>query len=321
MQTHRLVGAFGGGDYISQRLGTGQRDIDVRIAHWQRALSWLNGPWEGAFGKGLGRYPSTHLLAATATEPPGDYRLIGSDDDRRLVLSGGRHDIDWGQVLRVSQRIAPPGGQATLTLRARADRSVGLHVEVCEKNLLYHGACMFNNVEVPAGAGLWREISVPLSGGPVTGGGLWLPRPVVFSVGVLTRGSRLEIDDLELRDAGGRSLVQNGRFDEGMRAWYFTSDHHHMPWHLKSLPIHVLFDQGWAGALLLAALTLGALWRLAGGSARHHALAPVLSGSIVAFLIVGLIDSLLDMPRLSWLFYFLLLVALTLPGRVGRPGT
>ena len=159
---------------------------------------------------------------------------------------------------------------------------------------------------------------LPMSGGPVTGGSVWLPRPVVFSFGLLSRGGRVEIDDLELLDAAGHTMLHNGSFGEGMARWYFTSDHHHMPWHLKSLPVHVLFDQGWTGAVLLAALTLAAFWRVGFGSARHHALAPVLAGSMTAFLVVGLIDSLLDMPRLTWLFYVLLLVMLLLPPR--RPG-
>ncbi len=313
-----VIGGFGGGDYISQRLSTGERDVDYRLGHWQRALSWLDGPLDPAFGKGLGRYPSRHLLDGAATDSPGDYRLVGLGDEKHLVLTGGKHEIDWGQVLRISQRVAGPGGSATVKVRARADRPVGLHLEVCEKNLLYHGACMFTNVEVKPDAAGWTTFTLPMSGGPVTGGSAWLPRPVVFSFGLLSRGGRLEVDDLELLDAAGRSILHNGSFGEGMARWYFTSDHHHMPWHLKSLPVHVLFDQGWVGGALLAALTLAAFWRVGFGAARHHALSPVLAGSVTAFLVVGLIDSLLDMPRLTWMFYLLLLVMLLLPPR--RPG-
>jgi hypothetical protein len=313
-----VIGGFGGGDYISQRLSTGERDVDFRLGHWQRALSWLDGPLDPVFGKGLGRYPSRHLLDGSASDSPGDYRLVRQGADQHLVLTGGKHEIDWGQVLRISQRVEGPGGSATVKLRARADRPVGLHLEVCEKNLLYHGACMFTNVEVKPDAAGWTALMLPMSGGPVTGGSVWLPRPVVFSFGLLSRGGRVEIDDLELLDAAGHTMLHNGSFGEGMARWYFTSDHHHMPWHLKSLPVHVLFDQGWTGAVLLAALTLAAFWRVGFGSARHHALAPVLAGSMTAFLVVGLIDSLLDMPRLTWLFYVLLLVMLLLPPR--RPG-
>ncbi|MDP1532160.1 MAG: hypothetical protein Q8L92_01115, partial [Rubrivivax sp.] len=51
------------------------------------------------------------------------------------------------------------------------------------------------------------------------------------------------------------------------------------------------------------------------GRARDHALAPALAAALVGFLVVGLFDSLLDAPRVAFLFQLLALVALSLPGR------
>lgn len=309
-----LVGAFSGGDYISQRINTGNRDAMHRVQHWKHALSWLNGPADWALGKGLGRYPANHLLSGTADEPPGDYRLITDEQGaRHMALTGGRHDIDWGQILRLSQRVSPPGPKATVRLRARTERPVGIHVEVCEKNLLYHGTCIFGNVELQPGDRGWQTLTLPMVGERITGGPWWTPRPVVFSIGLLTRGGRVEIDDLHLDGEKGQPLLRNGDFADGMAGWYFSSDHHHMPWHLKSLPLHLLFEQGWVGLGLLAALSLAALVRISVGGAREHPLAPVIAASMVGFFIVGTIDSLLDVPRLALLYYLLLLVALTLP--------
>ena len=59
-------------------------------------------------------------------------------------------------------------------------------------------------------------------------------------------------------------------------------------------------------------LVLSALWHLAYGSAREHPLAPCLAASICGFLAVGLFDSLLDVPRIAFLFHFLVLVAMVL---------
>jgi hypothetical protein len=50
------------------------------------------------------------------------------------------------------------------------------------------------------------------------------------------------------------------------------------------------------------------------GSARAHPLAPEIVGTLAGFVVVGLFDSLVDVPRDAFVFYFLLLQALTLHG-------
>ena len=86
-----------------------------------------------------------------------------------------------------------------------------------------------------------------------------------------------------------------------------------MPWHMKNLFLHQVVEQGVVGALLLAALVAAALWRLAAGAARREPLAPPLAAALVGFLLIGVGDSLLDAPRIAFLFYLLLMAALTLP--------
>jgi hypothetical protein len=60
------------------------------------------------------------------------------------------------------------------------------------------------------------------------------------------------------------------------------------------------------------ALGAGALWRLTLGNARQHSLSPAIAGGLLGFAVVGLFDSLLDVPRLAALYYLLVLVALVL---------
>ena len=90
-----------------------------------------------------------------------------------------------------------------------------------------------------------------------------------------------------------------------------------MPWHIKSMGMNVLFDQGIVGVTLLGLLLAGALWRTSFGQARKNPLAPALAAGLTGFIVVGLFDSLLDVPRVAWLFYLLVLVALTLPPSKG----
>jgi O-antigen ligase len=101
-----------------------------------------------------------------------------------------------------------------------------------------------------------------------------------------------------------------------MAGWFTTSDRFHLPWHIKNLVLNILFDQGAVGLLLFVMLTAGTLYRLIAGAARAHPLAPFIAAALAGFLLVGLFDSLVDVPRLAFLFYLLTFVGLALPPRV-----
>jgi O-antigen ligase len=107
-----------------------------------------------------------------------------------------------------------------------------------------------------------------------------------------------------------------------MQRWFFSSDRDHMPWHTKNILVNVLFDQGLFGLALFLLLITVALWRLSLGKARQHELAPCLCAAIVGFLVVGMFDSLIDVPRLSLLFHVLIFLSFSLnavPESYGKP--
>lgn len=306
------LGVLGGGAYMSDRFSTVSQDFSGRIAHWREGLAMLDTPADWAFGKGLGRYPANHLLTHSATDAPGDYRLVGTPGAQHLVLTGGKHVIGWGELLRVSQRVDAPVSPVTVNFKVRAQTAQMLHIEVCEKHLLYDRNCLVKNITVEPTGAQWRGMQALLPAGRVSRGAWYAPRLIHFAVGNATRGGRLEIDDLQLVDGTGRNLLANGSFSDGMARWFFSSDRNHMPWHLKNLEVHTLFDQGAVGLALFGALVLGALWRTSLGRARAYPLAPAMAGAMVGFLVVGVSDSLLDMPRVAFVFYLLVLLALTL---------
>ncbi|WP_377158259.1 hypothetical protein ACFJIX_05300 [Roseateles sp. UC29_93] len=118
-------------------------------------------------------------------------------------------------------------------------------------------------------------------------------------------------------------LLRNGDFNEGLARWFFTSDRNHMPFHMKSLPAHVLFEQGLFGLALWTSLLVTVLVRLSFGAGRHHPLAPAVVGGLAGFVIVGLFDSLIDAPRIAFLFYALMALGLGLRAssrKSHRPG-
>jgi hypothetical protein len=152
---------------------------------------------------------------------------------------------------------------------------------------------------------------------PALGGDWWAPRFVTFSMALDTRGARVDIDRISMRDTQGRQLLVNGDFNREMARWFFSSDRHHLPWHIKNAALHVLFEQGLLGLALLGAAYLLALLRLSFGRGRDHPLAPAIVAALIGFGVVGAFDSLLDAPRIGFIFFTLLLLGLglrALPG-------
>lgn len=308
------IGVMIGGAYMSDRMSTTEGDLQTRVEHWREGLSVLHTPQQWALGVGLGRYPATYTLLHGDTDAPGDYALRGAPGEAVLALSAGRHMLGWGEMLRVSQRVGVPRLPVQAELQVRAATQSGLHLELCEKHLLYNGACLLKELEVPATGANWRTIVTPLDGAGVSRGDPFAPRLLSFSIGNLTRASLLEVREVRLIDASGTDLLANGDFSHGMAHWFFSSDRNHLPWHLKNVFVHLLFDQGLLGLCAFVLMLLGGLWRLAFGSASAHPLAPAIAGALAGFVVVGMFDSLVDVPRDAFVFYFLLLQALTLHG-------
>jgi hypothetical protein len=177
---------------------------------------------------------------------------------------------------------------------------------------LYPGRCLSSAVDVP-GKPDWQRLDLLLKGDAIDGGAWYAPRLAVFSVSVASHKTRLVVDQLVLTDSGGRELLANGDFESGLARWFFSSDRFHMPWHAKSMPLHLLVEQGVLGLASFGLAFAGALWRTSFGAARGHPMAPPLAGALVGLLVVGLIDSILDMPRVAFLTLLIVALSLILP--------
>ena len=314
-----VAAAFGGGTYMSERFSTTGSDIGGRIAHWRQGLSMLHGPQDLLFGRGLGRFVDHYAFAAPANEVPGDYRLRHEGDNRFVTLVAGTHLLGWGELLRLSQRIAVPEGPTFVRLDVRSDHAAVVHLEVCLKHLLYDGGCLVKQIRLPAKPGRWQTVKARLDGNPLSTGPWYAPRLVMFSVASENAGVRVDIDNVALMGVDERNQLVNGDFEADLSRWFMTSDRYHLPWHIKNLAANVMFDQGLVGLTLLGALVIGALARMTLGPARAHPLAPGVVGGLAGFLVVGMFDSLLDVPRVAFLFYFLVLLGLTLKAPRPRP--
>jgi len=117
---------------------------------------------------------------------------------------------------------------------------------------------------------------------------------------------------LSLINANGHQLLDNGDFSSDMAHWFFAGRHYFLPWHVDSIFIETLIDQGAVGLLLLLGLLGLALANLLWGRGREHVLAPYLLAALTGCLVVGMFSSVLDMPRSAFLLYLLTCFALFL---------
>ncbi|WP_293503114.1 hypothetical protein [Roseateles sp.] len=327
-----VVAALGGGAYLRDRVASWKEDGQTRLTHWHEGLGLLHGGRQWLLGKGSGRFVSSNFYEGPASAQIGDYRLRTGEAESYLAMAAGKHLLGQGEQFRISQRIAAPApGPVTLQVVSRTAADAHLMMQICEKNLIYPDNCSTLEVllkplrpegtaedaPAPTGMGAWQTGQYQLGPVPALGGDWWAPRFVTFSMALDTRGARVDIGRIAMKDAQGRQLLQNGDFSHEMAHWFFSSDRNHLPWHIKNAALHVLFEQGLVGLALLGGAYLLALVRLSFGRGRDHPLAPAIVAGLIGFGAVGAFDSLLDAPRIGFLFFTLLLLGLglrALPG-------
>lgn len=310
------VAVFSGGSYMEDRFSTSAKDADGRFNHWKTAISMLQSPLDLAFGKGLGRFPANYYFVIPNGAVPGNYSTASENGNGFLSMTGGGHSISFGDLLRVSQRLnLTAHGPFDLELKVRAKADVTIHAEVCEKHLLYVAQCAIRNAAVKATDGQWQNVKLRLDGPIFNSGWSGTPRLKMFSIGIASEHGAADFDDLYLSEIGGDNLLANPGFSNEMQLWFFSSDRDHMPWHAKNLLVNTLFDQGWFGLAVSMLLLAAALLRLNVGRTSRHELAPYMTASIAGFLVVGMFDSLTDIPRVAFIYYFLLLYAIAFKAR------
>jgi hypothetical protein len=301
-----------GGAYMGERFATSEQDFEGRIRHWRDGVRLISTPAEWLAGKGLGRFPKSYYFGAPDAGIPGSYRIGSEEGNAFLVLSGPRHPFSFGELFRVGARVPITPGPYTLTFDARAEAPARLHLEICQQHLLYNGACAFPPKPVTIEGAAWQTHIVTLDGRDLDRGPWYAPHLALFAFAVEAQGLRVDLDNVSLVGPTGPNLIDNGDFGRGMAQWFMVSEKIHLPWHIKSLPLNVLFDQGVMGLLLFVVLVGGALFRLTAGRARAHPLAPFVAASLAGFLVVGAFDSLLDVPRVAFAFYLVLFAGLAL---------
>jgi VanZ family protein/O-antigen ligase len=287
------------GDYMPKRFSNTARDAEVRTGHWRDSLAMMQ-PSEWLVGVGLGRYPGTYFWRNLESTTPSNYVFQQDEDNISLRLNAGQ-PLFFEQIVDLqSDRVYRFG------LDVRASPGAELVVLICEKAMLYSTRCI--TLKTPTDT-TWRGKQIEVNTGQI-GSGHWLGKRVV-KLSLLARGGSgyVEVDNLNLQDLGGRELLRNGDFRSGMDYWNFATDQH-LAWHAKNLPLHVLFEQGVLGLVAWVLLLGVVLSRLFRQMRLGDMAALAMLAAVVGMLVVGIFDSVLDVPRLS--FLLLLMSALAM---------
>jgi hypothetical protein len=303
--------------YMWSRMTISGRDGVGRFTHWLHGVALLQSPADAAIGLGLGRVPSHYDRRWPREQFSGQagWEPASGQGGRHLRLSGPRTQDHLGGLFGITQRV-PMASRYTASLSMQAASAVELLVRVCESHLLYDRACQAEFVRIEAGDDpqAWRQVRLDLVGMPLSVGRAWAPRQAVMTISVTNAGAVAAIDRVALQDESSRSLLRNGDFDAGLAHWWPTAQFHFLPWHVDNLYLELLVERGIIGLAMFLALVLTA-WRAgaahvgpgqAAGPAAWFA-----SASLAGGLCVGLVSSLVDVPRVAWLMMLMMAVLLS----------
>jgi hypothetical protein len=298
-----LVMAAGvSGVFWKQRLEETGTDAGIRLHHWADVLGMRSrGLATSLFGEGLGTFPAVSL-GNQLPDQAGSYRYVSEGGNTYLALNSAG---TLYMAQRVDQR---PGQTLALELDVRAPNTrAGLQASLCEKSLFNSRECKWLGVPFKPGLPQWQSNRQTFNTGDVGAGNFLTRRPVQFSLYNPVAGTVVEVDNVRLLDESGQNLLRNGDFSHGGDFWFFKAGNH-LVWHAKNLWVHLLFEQGWLGVLLFTLMLTLALVRLLRAVIRGELAATVLLASIMAWMVVGVVDSLLDAPRIAVLVYATLFI-------------
>lgn len=252
------------------------------------------------FGMGLGSYPETHYWRSSESERSAQYLLESRTEDIYLRLSTGQ-SLYVEQLLTIQPELKH---HLSFDYRVPKSGSGSMVIAICEKWMLASSTCL-GRIEVPLtdAVGDWRHVEQAVDMGILASKSWFWRGPVklsLFNAGVVG----VDIDNVSLRNVRNDELIANGDFRQGMDHWFSASDTH-LAWHAKSLPVSVWFEQGWLGVLAFTLVAGLGLARAVGMAFRGSLFAAAVLAAMLAFLIIGIFDTLVDSPRFLLLFVLL----------------
>ena len=318
--TIEVAAVLGLGSYMQERIGTSDQDLDSRRQHWQNGLGLMHGSTDWLFGIGAGRLPATYAREVPGREFPGDVQFIsaGTTDETAFVRVLGpktRSDIDG--LFALTQRVSLKTlGPRVVRFETRAAVETDVYVSLCELHLLYPRRCQSGWLRVAPTGSQWQQGALVLRGPPLSVGSVWAPRQGVFSVSIFDAGRQIDIRRVSLAGLSRVEQLANGDFAQGMARWFPSAQGYYVPWHIDNLWLELLIERGLFAVVAFAVCMAWALWSMVAAIMRRDRVAPPIAPFLVASLCgglcIGLISSVMDMPRVALLLMLLAILSVEL---------
>ncbi len=304
--------------FLFDRMGTSRDDFGSRVSHWFRGLSVLQTPRAWVTGIGLGRLPEHYADIDRSGEFPGAAVVLADPGPRGghfLRLQGPATRWQLAGRYALTQQVAlVPGARYRVGMDVRMDLPTRLRIRICERHLLYAGDCQVRQLVAHSAAeGGWQHLELDLAGPGLEAGKAWAPRRASLELAVARPGGVVDLDNLTLMAAGQPTPLRNPGFEHGLAHWFPVVHGYFLPWHIDNLYLEWLIERGAVALLAFLALVVMALWRVSFGAARNEPLAPYLAAAVAGACALGLVSSIMDMPRVAFLFLLLLFFSLHLP--------
>ncbi len=301
------------GEFINKRINNINNDFDVRMIHWQDAISMMNNNFSTKLlGMGLGSYPRTYYILNSENVRPASSLIIKESEQEYLRISKG-DPLYMGQYIDIQSH-----KMYILKYDQRTGGNAKLSVSICEKSLLYSFECNWLSATKLLSNNEWQHVEILFNMGDVgeERGAFQVSRPVQLALNHGSGNGYLEIDNIKLTDEFGQNIISNGGFEQGLDRWFFSTENH-MPWHIKNLWVYVFFEQGVLGLFSFCVLVVLALVNLKSRIMEGDYFACILISSLCGFFVVSVVASPFDAPRLTLLFFIILFFSLE---KVIKPG-
>lgn len=316
--------------FMTNRMANTERVLEGRKAHWRHAVGLLRTPTVWWLGIGAGRFPARFDQGVPDAGFSGRVQVnaesMPAASDRRFVrIEGPAIGSNARGLFALTQRVAlQPGARYSASMAIRAERNTRVVVQLCERHLLYEWDCQGANLRIQGRPGEWQPYAFQLGGDPFAPSAWFAPRLGMLSIHIASEGATVDFSRVGLMVAGSGELLANGDFSRGLAHWFPAAQYYYLPWHTDSLYLDLLVERGLLGLAVFVALMAFVLGRVVMGStrnpwipgqARHDDTVSIelyLAASLGGALLVGVVSSILDVPRVAFLLYFLTFFALQL---------
>ena len=306
-----VLAVLGGGSFMHRRIAKSDQDMGSRMKHWVHGVELLESSQDWWLGKGLGRLPANYSAHVQGENFSGDVRLLEESTgngsiNRFATLSSPTNWDELPGVYALTQRVnLTKESVHTVSMRVRAQKPVEMTVQLCQRHLLYDRICQGASQKVGPLKAAWQTVDFSLRGPALASNSRVSSRLLMLVVSLDTAGVALDIDNVQLTNALGQKFLENGDFSQQLAQWLPVAQAYYVPWHIDNLYLELLIEWGLLGGIVVSTLTAWGLASVVWTRGPPSQLRPYLAAGLFGALIVGLVSSVLDVPRVALVFFLL----------------